>query len=64
MEAATTYQKYNSFHDLHVAEGFRRHVARMGIERGQHAVDRRFDQFRVLGLLDIVRANPLEYVAK
>ena len=21
MEAATTYQKHNSFHDLHVAEG-------------------------------------------
>jgi hypothetical protein len=34
----------------------------MGIERGEHAVDRRFDEHRVVGLLDIVGADALENV--
>src|SRR5262245_56651335 len=49
---------------LHVAEAFRTHVARMRIEPGQHAVDRRFDKLAVVGLLHIVRPQPLEYVAE
>ena len=49
---------------LHVAEALGVHVARMRIERGQHAVDRRFHQLLVLRLLDIIRANLLEDVAE
>ena len=49
---------------LHVAEALRIHVARMRIEPGQHAVDRRFDQLAVVGLLDVVGAHPLEHVAE
>ena len=49
---------------LHVLEGLRRHVARMGIERGQHAVDGAFDQLRIVGLLDVVGADALEHVAE
>ena len=49
---------------LHVAEALGVHVARMRIEPGQHAVDRRFDQLGVVGLLDIVGAHPLEHVAE
>ena len=49
---------------LHVAEALGVHVARMGIERRQHAVDRRFDQFGLVGLLDIVGADFLEHVAE
>ena len=41
--------------DLHVAEALGVHVARMRIERGQHAVDGRFDQ---LGFLRASRHNP------
>ena len=49
---------------LHVAEALGVHVARMRIEPGQHAVDRRFDQLGVVGLLDIVGADALEHVAE
>src|ERR1700751_2376600 len=48
---------------LHVAEALRIHVARMRIEPGQHAVDRRFDQLAVVGLLHIVGPHPFEDVA-
>src|SRR5258706_10077591 len=40
------------------------HVARMRIEPGQHAVDRRFDQLAVVGFLHVVGAHALEYVAE
>ena len=49
---------------LHVAEALGVEVARMGIERGQHAVDRRFDQRLVAHVLDVVRAHALEHVAE
>ena len=50
--------------DLHVAERFGVHVARMRIERGQHAVDRGLDHFRFVRLLDIVVADLVEHVAE
>ncbi len=49
---------------LHVAEALRIHVARMRIEPGQHAVDRRFDELGVVGLLDVIGAHALEHVAE
>ena len=49
---------------LHVAEALGVHVARMRIEPGQHAVDRRLDELGVVGLLDIVGAHALEHVAE
>ncbi len=49
---------------LHVLIVFGVQVARMRIERGQHAVDRRLDQICVIGLLDIVGADALEHVAE
>ena len=49
---------------LHVAPGLLIHVARMRIERGDHAVDRALDQPGVVGLLDIVGPDPLEHVAE
>src|ERR1700749_1080244 len=49
---------------LHVAEALGVHVARMRIEAGQHAADRRLDELRVVGLLDIVAAHALEHVAE
>ena len=49
---------------LHVAEALRLHVARMRIEPGEHAVDRRFDQLGVVRLLDVVGAHALEHVAE
>src|SRR5271169_5772264 len=36
----------------------------MGIERRQHAVDRRLDQFFVIGLLDIAVAHLVEHFAE
>ncbi len=36
----------------------------MRIKAIEHAVDRTFNQFGVVGFLDIVRAHPLEYVSK
>src|SRR6478609_9676208 len=47
-----------------MSEAFGIHVARMGIEPGQHAVDRGFYQLAVVRLLDIVGAHALEYVAE
>ena len=49
---------------LHVLPGFVIHVPRMRIERSDHAVDRAFDQLGVVGLLDIVGPDPLEYLAE
>src|SRR5262245_8176664 len=49
---------------LHVAEALGIHVARMRIEPGQHAVDRRLDELAVVGLLHIVGAHPLEHIAE
>ena len=40
------------------------HVARMRIEPGEHAVDRRLDQLGVVRLLDVVGAHALEHVAE
>src|SRR6266487_1876964 len=48
---------------LHVAEALGIHVARMRIEPGQHAVDRRFDELAVVGFFHVVGAHALEYVA-
>ena len=50
--------------DLHVAERLGVHVARMGVERGEHAVDRGLDQLRLVRLLDIVVADLVEHVAE
>ena len=36
----------------------------MRIERRQHAVDRGFDELRVIGFLDVVGTHALEHVAK
>ena len=49
---------------LHVAEALGIHVARMRIEGGQHAVDGRFDQLGLFGLLDVIRSDLLEDVAE
>ena len=49
---------------LHVAEALGIHVARMRIESGQHAVDRRFDQLAVVGLFHVVGPHALEHVAE
>ena len=49
---------------LHVAEILRAHVGRMRVERRQHAVDRVFDQLRVVGLFDVVGADALKHVAE
>ena len=49
---------------LHVAVVLGAEVGGVRIERGQHAVDRRFDQHRVVGLLDVVGAHPLQHVAE
>ena len=50
--------------DLHVAEAFRVHVARMRIEPVEHAVDCLLDELGVIRLLDVVGAHPLEHVAE
>ena len=49
---------------LHVAVFLGVEIARMRVERGQHAVDRRLDQLLVADLLDIFGAHPLEHVAE
>src|SRR5579863_9879627 len=36
----------------------------MRVEPGEHAVDRRFDELAVIGLLDVVGTHALEYVAE
>ena len=50
--------------DLHVLVFLGIHIARMRIQRGQHAVDGGFDQFVILGRLDIGRAHALEHFAE
>ena len=49
---------------LHVAEALGIHVARMRIEGGQHAVDGRFDELGLFGLLDVIRTDLFENVAE
>ena len=49
---------------LHVAPALLIHVARMRIERGDHAVDGAFHQLGIVGLLDIAGLDPLEHVAE
>ena len=49
---------------LHVAVVLRVQVGRVRVEGGEHAVDRRIDQHRVVRLVDIVAADALEHVAE
>ena len=50
--------------NLHVAEAFGVHVARVRVERGQHAVDRGLDQLVILDRLDVVLLDLREHVAE
>ncbi len=50
--------------NLHVVEVFRIQVIRVGVERGQHAVDRRLDQRVVADFVDIIGAHALEHLAE
>ena len=50
--------------DLHVLEVLGAEIARMGIERGQHAVDGRLDQRAVIRALDIIGADAFEHIAE
>ena len=50
--------------DLLLLELLGAHIARMGIELHQHAVDGVGDQFAVVGLFDVLLANVLEHFAK
>ena len=50
--------------DLHVLEALGVEIARMGIERAKHAVDRGLDQIGVGDILDILRSHALEHVAE
>jgi len=49
---------------LHVAEGFRVHVGGVGVEAGEHAVDRVLDQVLVVDRVDVVAMHPLQHVAE
>ena len=49
---------------LHVAVALRIHVARMRVEPREHAVDGRFDQLGIIGLLDVIGADALEHVTE
>ena len=49
---------------LHLPELVRAHVARVRVERGEHAVDGALDQLRFVRWLDVVGAHLLEHVAK
>jgi hypothetical protein len=49
---------------LQVAEATQVHVARMRIEPCEHAVDRRFDELSVVGLIDVIGPHPLEHFAE
>ena len=40
------------------------HVARMRIEPGQHAVDRRFEELAVVRLFHVIGAHALEHIAE
>ncbi len=48
----------------HVLRGFRVEIGGMGIERGQHAVDRAFGQLLVVRRRHILRAHPFENITK
>ena len=50
--------------DLHVVPFLGIDVARMRIERGEHALDRGFDELLVRDRLDVGRADLLEHVAE
>ena len=50
--------------NLHVAEVLGIEVGGVGIEGGQHAVDGRIDQGRVVGLVDVVAAHALQHVTE
>src|SRR5262249_17940753 len=50
--------------ELHVLEALGIHVARMRVEPGQHAVDRRFDELAVVDPLNVVRTHTLEDIAE
>ena len=50
--------------NLHVAEALGVHVARMRVERAEHAVDRRLDELLLVRLLDIIGADFLENIAE
>ena len=49
---------------LHIVEVLGVQIVRVRIERGQHAVDRAFDQRVVGDVVDIFGAHPLEHVAE
>ncbi len=49
---------------LHVAVVLRAEVGGVRVERREHAVDGRLDQHRVVGLLDVVGADPFQHVAE
>src|SRR5919197_1025509 len=48
---------------LHVAEVLLIEIARMRVEVGQHAVDRRLDELLVRDLLDVIGTHALEHLA-
>ena len=50
--------------NLHVLERLGVHVARMGVERREHAVDGGLDQLGLVGLFDVVAADLVEHVAE
>ena len=50
--------------DLHFPEILGVQIARMRVERGQHAVDRGLDQLFVAHIGDVIRAHPFEHVAE
>ena len=50
--------------DLHIGEVLGVQIVGMRVERGQHAVDRAFDQRVVLDFVDIAVAHQLEHIAE
>src|SRR5215471_3620717 len=50
--------------DLHILEALGIHVARVRIEPIEHAIDCRLDEFALVRLLHIMRADPLEYITE
>ena len=50
--------------DAHVLKALGIHVAGMGIERGEHAIDGRLDHLGFVGVLDIVGADAVEHVTE
>ena len=49
---------------LHLLETFRRHIAGVGIKRGEHAVDGVLDQVLIRDRLDVILAYPFEHIAE